>query len=330
MYLAGKRFAAPHYRGPRSDHFDGERFYNRIGRPVGFRAFLRWMATRQPGVWPAWIDGAAGRRPPERVTSGIRATFVNHATILLQTAGVNVLTDPMWSERASPVQFAGPRRHRAPGIDFDDLPPIDVVLISHNHYDHLDLPTLRRLAERHRPLILTPLGSRLLLEQEGIDGGVDIDWWEERTISRDMRITSVPAEHFSGRGIGDRDRTLWCGYVVGTPHGQLYFAGDTGYGPHFQEIASRFSPIRLAMLPIGAFMPVWFMSPVHIEPADTVRAHVALKAEITMPMHFGTFALGDDGYADPLNALSEALRDSGLREGEFRVVAEGEALLIDQ
>ena len=303
-------FAAPRYRGPRSDHFDGERFRNPHEEWQSELAFLKWRMARQPGWWPRYRDLPPGPPPPERVGGGsLRLTFVNHSTTLIQLDGVNILTDPIWSERPSPVSFAGPRRHRPPGIRFRDLPPIDLVLVSHNHYDHLDVATLRALQRRDRPRIVTALGNARLMAREGILGAVDLDWWQSAPAGQ-LVITCVPARHFSARGLSDRDRNLWSGFVVSGPSGNVYFAGDTGWGGHFEAIGARFDPIRLALLPIGSYMPRWFMQPAHIDPQQAVEAHHALGARTSIPVHYGTFALGDDGEEEPVTELRAAMGEA--------------------
>lgn len=301
--------ASPRYRGPASDHFDGERFHNHQSGWQTEGSFLKWQLTKKPGAWPKWIDDPPGPPPERRVADGrIRVTWVNHATLLVQMDGVNVLTDPIWSERCSPVSFAGPKRHRAPGIRFEDLPPIDAVLVSHNHYDHLDVPTLRRLAGTR---IFTPLGNAALMAKHGVDGATDLDWWQDVALTDGVTITLVPALHFCARSLSDRNRTLWGGFVISGPSGHAYFAGDTGWGTHFEEIAAKFGEIRVAMLPIGAYLPRWFMKPAHISPAEAVDAHLALRARTSIAMHYGTFRLGDDGEAEPVNDLRAALAEKG-------------------
>src|SRR5258706_6106948 len=225
-------FAAPRWRGALSDHFDGARFHNRERGWQTEGSFLKWQATREKGAWPVHAEAAYGPPPPERVDGGrLRITFINHSTTLIQMDGVNILTDPVWSERVSPVSFVGPRRHRPPGIRFEDLPPIDLVLVSHNHYDHLDVATLRAI---QKPVI-TPLGNAALMRQHGIREAVDLDWWG--TIGGNgLEITVVPARHFSARALSDRNRNLWGGFLISGPAGNGYFAGDTGWGDHFAEI----------------------------------------------------------------------------------------------
>ena len=329
LVLGACVFSAPAYRGPTSDHFDGTTFHNQV-RAAKDRngSFFQWVLTREKGPWPEWIDAPAGPPPPQRVEGDrLRVTFINHATTLLQMDGLNVLTDPIWSYRASPLSFAGPARHRPPGIRFEDLPPIDLVVISHNHYDHLDLPTLRRLAEEHSPEILVPLGNAALLNSEDIAGGRELDWWQSHRVSDAVEVSCAPSRHFSGRGITDHGKTLWCAWVIEGSGGAVYFAGDTGYGPHFAQAAERHGPFRFALLPIGAYRPRWFMGPVHISPAEAVQAHMELRASTSMGIHFGTFSLADDGYQEPLDDLSRALGEHDpvprfwtLKEGEGRYV----------
>lgn len=276
----------------------------------GVGALVRWQLSRDRGSWREWVDAEPGPPPPRRVGgSKLRVTFVNHATTLVQLDGVNMLTDPIYSKRASPVSWAGPRRRRPPGIRFEDLPPIDVVLVSHNHYDHMDLPTLRRLQKAYAPLIIVGLGNGRYLRRRGLKKVVALDWWQQATIKGGLRVHAVPAQHFSARGTCDRNQTLWAGFVVESEaSGNVYFAGDTGFGPHFRAIGERFAPLRLALLPIGAFRPRWFMKSMHISPDDAVRAHILLGAQRSVAMHFGTFALGDDGELEPVEALKKALK----------------------
>ena len=302
-------FAQPPYRGPVTDHFDGRTFHDGVPRR-GLGEFLRWQRERTPPSWPEWIESAPGDKPPARVTGqAMRVTFVNHATVLVQAGGVNVLTDPIWSERASPVSFAGPKRVRAPGLRFEDLPPIDLVLLSHSHYDHLDLETLERIALAHPAVFVSGLGNDLLLKQRRIPGARALDWWQSLE-HRGATVTSVPNQHWCNRSLSDTDEALWSAFVVETSAGRFYFAGDTGYGPHFAAVGKRFPGLRLAILPIGAYKPEWFMAPMHQSPSDAALAQRDLGAATAVAMHFGTFPLADDGIDEAPRALQEALAKS--------------------
>ena len=298
-------------------HFDGKRFYNPDGRQVsGFLDLLRWKLTSRPEPSPRFISDVVQSRPLNRVEgSGLRATLVNHSTVLLQQRGSNILTDPIWSERASPVSWAGPRRRRQPGVAWNDLPPIDTVLISHNHYDHLDLPTLRRLASRGQPEFVVPAGGARLLRSENIGSAHELDWGESISLPGSLpgfTIHCVPAFHFSSRGIRDRDVTLWCGYVIECPERLVYYAGDTGFGDHFAWIRERFRSPDLALLPIGAYEPRWFMSPVHMAPDEALRAHKILAAKTSIAIHHGTFQLADEGIDAPKKQLIACTQDRSL------------------
>ncbi len=236
---------------------------------------------------------------------GLRVTWVNHSTVLLQMDGVNVLTDPMWSQRSVPI--IGKRRRRPPGIRFEALPKIDAVLVSHDHHDHMDLPTLRRLAAAHHPTIYAGLGNAAFLARKRVPGGHDLDWWQSAEIAPKVTLTAVPARHHSGRGLFDHDRTLWCGFVLSGPSGSAYFAGDTGWGAHFAAIGKRFPRLRLALLPIGGFKPEWYMRGHHLGPADVIQAHRDLGAATTVPIHFGTFPLSEDGQTEAVDLLRATL-----------------------
>lgn len=321
-------FSARGYNGPESDHFDGKRFFNQSPDPTtqrGFFDFLKWVFNRKPGKWEEWVQSEFGPKPPVCVgREELRVTFINHSTFLIQMDGINILTDPIWSNRSSPVSFTGPKRVRAPGIRFEDLPPIDVVTVSHNHYDHLDLPTLKRLSKDHHPTIYTGLGNKWLLEKSGITQVSELDWWQEVPLSDSVRLTCVPAQHFSGRGLFDRNKTLWAGFVFEGLAEPVYFAGDTGLGPHFKQIADRFGKMRLAFLPIGAFLPRWFMSPTHLSPSDALEAHFILGTQTSAAMHFGTFQLGDDSQNEAVGLLSTAIAETNMEHTQFLVLDCGE------
>jgi L-ascorbate metabolism protein UlaG (beta-lactamase superfamily) len=285
-------------------HFDGKRFYNPDApQASGLLDALRWKLTSRPEPSPRFIADVEQSVPPQRVEgSGLRITLVNHSTVLLQQSGSNILTDPIWSERASPLSWIGPRRRRKQGVPWENLPSIDVVLISHNHYDHLDLPTLRRLAARGESAFLVPARGVRLLRSENIGPVHELDWGESWSLLG-LTIHCVPALHFSSRGMYDRNATLWCGYVIECQERLVYFAGDTAFGGHFAQIRERFGSPRLALLPIGAYQPRWFMSPVHMAPHEAVRAHEILAAGTSIAIHHGTFQLGDEAIDAPKKQL---------------------------
>jgi L-ascorbate metabolism protein UlaG (beta-lactamase superfamily) len=302
-------------------HFDGKRFYNPDApQAAGFWDVLRWKLSSRPEKSPRFIADVEQSIPPQRVEgSELRVTLVNHSTVLLQQLGMNILTDPIWSERTSPVAWAGPKRRRAPGVAWENLPPIDIVLLSHNHYDHMDLPTLRRLASRGDSTFVVPVGCAALLRSEKIGPVRELDWGEGLGL-KGCTIHSVPAFHFSSRWLHDRNKTLWCGYVTECQERVVYFAGDTAFGPHFEQIREKFGRPRLALLPIGAYLPRWFMSPVHMGPDDAVRVHQILGAETSIAIHHGTFQLADDGVDTPRRELIAVARDNrflALNNGQF-------------
>lgn len=305
-------------------HFNGNRFFNPDGSAApGWLDVLRWKLTSRPEPSPRFIADVKPSMPPEAVhRRELRVTLINHSTVLLQQNGLQILTDPIWSERASPVAFAGPRRRRSPGALWEELPRIDLVLLSHDHYDHLDLSTLRRLAERGKSQFVVPLGVARLLRSQRIGPVHELDWGESLSLAA-VRIHALPAIHFSGRGIFDRNRTLWCGYLIEAGGCLVYFAGDTAFGEHFALIRERFGPPRLALLPVGAYEPRWFMSPVHMAPEEAVRAHEILAAGTSIAIHHGTFQLGDEAVDTPMKRLLAcAPKDS------FLVLANGQSVTL--
>jgi L-ascorbate metabolism protein UlaG (beta-lactamase superfamily) len=327
--LGGKRAARADGPGPvGTAPRDGERFRNLGGiTPPGLGALLRWQLARAQGPWPAALPATTPAALPASVGPGeVAVTLINHATFLLQFAGRNVLTDPIWSERCSPVPWAGPRRVHPPGVPLEALPRIDVVLLSHNHYDHLDLATLAALQARHRPRVVTGLGQRELLAAAGITDPVELDWWGEHDLGEGHGVTFTPAQHFSARGLFDRNLSLWGGFALRAPRGAVYFAGDSGYAPLFREIGGRLGPFAVALLPIGAYRPRWFMSALHCDPEEAVRAHRDVRARRSLAMHFGCFPLADDGYGEPAAELEVARRNAGITAEEFALPVPGRTL----
>lgn len=311
------------------DHFKNGRFFNPGVSAHGFSQLLKWVTNRRIGPWRRWIPSVPGAPPPQRVEGGdLRVTFVNHSTVLIQTEGRNFLTDPVWSRRVSPVSFAGPQRHRDPGIRFEDLPPIDCILLSHNHYDHLDVPTLRRILGAHHPAIFCPLGVAKMVRRIGFQQVRELDW-NESEIWEGLQIHSVQAQHFAARTPFDRNRALWCGWVVEADAGRIYFAGDTGFGNLFSSLRDRFAPLRLALLPIGAYDPEWFMGPIHMTPEEAVEARSILNAAVAVAIHYGTFSLADDGETDPAERLQRALQGRADADS-FWLLSEGEGRLVPE
>lgn len=305
--VVGWAFSAPGYTGDKSANFDGKYFHNENKAPNGVLVILKWLIFRKPGVWSEPVENTIYPKPKERVMGNdFSITFVNHATVLIQVAGLNILSDPIWSKRCSPVGFYGPKRIREPGVAFDDLPPIDIIIISHNHYDHLDLPTLKKLVKRDKPHIVVGLGIKNYLDKNNITNISELQWWQNINLKNELNLWSVPAQHFSGRGLGDRNKTLWMGFVIESPHAKIYFAGDTGFGPHFSQIHERFGDIDVALLPIGAFLPVPIMHHMHMQPREAIEAAQILHARHSFGIHFGTFPLADDGQHEPLEELKKA------------------------
>jgi L-ascorbate metabolism protein UlaG (beta-lactamase superfamily) len=310
----------------KSDHFDGTHFFNPIG-PAGqpFSAVPRML--REPRTpWPETV-GQPPRRPSALNGAAAVITFIGHSTFLVQTAAGNILTDPMYSRCAGPLNLVGPRRVREPAVRFDDLPPISTVLLSHNHYDHCDRRTLRLLAKRFDPLVITPLGNGRLLRSAGLRRIEELDWWQDAKSST-IPITLTPAKHFSARHLFDRNRALWGGFVLRAGSRRLFFAGDTAYAPFFGEIRCRLGPIDLGLLPIGAYEPRWFMQAVHMNPAEAVQAHLDLGAPESIGMHFGTFPMTAEGIDEPPRALEEACRALNLASSRFRTLEFGESMQL--
>jgi L-ascorbate metabolism protein UlaG (beta-lactamase superfamily) len=291
---------------PFPEHFDGKRFFNPNAPQVrGLLDTLRWKLTTRPHRSPRFIEDVVQTKPPTRVDGDeLRVTFVNHSTILLQQRDLNILTDPVWCKRASPVSWAGPARRRKPGVRWDDLPRIDIVLVSHNHYDHLDIAALRKLAAKGQSQFIAPIGVGRWLRSQGIEPSAELDWGQSIAVQQ-ATIHCVPALHFSARGMFDRNRTLWCGYIVEAANGHVYFAGDTAFGGHFAAIRERYGAPRVALLPIGAYEPRWFMSSVHMDPEEAVHAHRLLGARTSVAIHHGTFQLTDESIDTPARRLVE-------------------------
>ena len=317
----------PYYRGPPSDHFDGLRFFN-PGQPSTDRSFKqlwRWRREGRRAVWPDQVPVI--QAVPALRVEALTLTMVGHASVLIQVAGLNLLIDPVWSARASPVRFAGPRRVTQPGVAFERLPPIDAVLLTHNHYDHLDAMTLARLVAAHRPRIVAPLGNDVVLARAVPGSQVDTgDWGARFDLGAGVGVTLHPAHHWSARGVRDRRMALWCGFVLETPAGVVYLAGDTGLGDGaiFDQVRARFGAPVLAVLPIGAYEPRWFMRDQHANPDDAVRIMLACGAQHALGVHWGTFQLTDEARLAPIQALAAACVTHGIDASRFQAFAPGD------
>jgi L-ascorbate metabolism protein UlaG (beta-lactamase superfamily) len=339
---------------PISEHCDGERFFNPGANARPLSDVIKWMRTRQRTPWPASLPIAPRPAPPAAVESGrVAVTFIGHSTVLIRTASLVIITDPVFTAHAGPFGRTGPRRVRPPAIAPASLSPVDLVLVSHNHYDHLQPSSVRLFADT--AAFVTTLGVGRQLDLPHVDrrpdggrhrdvktGGRDhpfqnpvasavrptiheLDWWEKTTIGS-AEVTCVPAQHFSARTPWDRNRTLWCGFVVRVDGVTIYFAGDTGSSPHFTDIGNRCPPIDVALQPIGAYEPRWFMTPVHKNPEEAVRAHLDVRARVSVGMHFGTFQLTDEAIDEPVRALETAKRKH--RVDAFGVLDFGESVIL--
>ena len=327
------------YDGPMTsklaDHFDGRYFFDPDGSPPKSLAdVLRWQFAggRDRQVWPDWVENAHADTPPAKVEGdAVRLSFVGHVSWLIQTAGLNILIDPVWSVRASPFSFAGPKRHNAPGIAFDALPKIDVVLVSHGHYDHLDVATLSRLTARDAPRVITPLGNDVTMK--AADKAISaeaFDWGDRVELGNGIAVTLVPTRHWSARGLFDRNKALWTSFVLETPAGKIYIVCDSGYGDggHFRRVRDAYGPFRLAILPIGAYEPRWFMKDQHMNPEDAVKALADCGAEQALAHHHGTFQLTDEAIDAPVRELGAALDVAQIPRSKFAVLQPGQVMEI--
>jgi L-ascorbate metabolism protein UlaG (beta-lactamase superfamily) len=324
-----------YYTGPVSDHFDGERFFDAAAAaPRSRRDLFRWFLQRQlrgtKAKWPAWAPSPFTDHPPPRVEgAACRVSYVGHASWLIQTAGLNILLDPVWSKRVSPFRYVGPKRVNDPGIAFADLPPIDVVLVSHAHYDHLDVATLSRLAAVHRPRIITPLGNDTIMRNDAAIAAEGFDW-DDRVSLGAAAVTLVPTSHWSARNLSDRNMSLWASFVIDAPIGKIYVVADSGYGAGrlFRRARKRHGSFKLAILPIGAYEPRWFMRDQHMNPAEAVQAYSDCGAELALAHHYGTFQLTDEAIDAPLAALGEALKAAAIPAERFRALRPGEVVQL--
>ncbi len=318
-----------YYEGPVSDHFDGQRFFGpRRSGNKGLATLLKWKLAGGAAKWPRWIENSAFPPPPERVHGdAIHLTMIGHVTVLIQTAGMNILTDPVWSKRASPSQFAGPKRVRAPGLALDALPPIDLIVVSHNHYDHLDTATLAELVRRFDPQIVTPLGNDSIIRAKSPTARIKAIDWDERTPCGDLIIEAEPVNHWSARWTSDRNEALWAGLTIHTPGRRIFFNGDSGFADGWwaDRLIKKHKRIDLSLSPIGAYAPRWFMADAHMDPDEAVEVYKRLGAPATLGYHWGTFQLTDEPINEPRELLEAALVREGIDPGQFRTLEPGES-----
>ncbi|MFL6844203.1 MAG: MBL fold metallo-hydrolase [Allosphingosinicella sp.] len=321
-----------YYEGPKSGHFDGKRFFNPDPGPATalhggpMRYFNRWLGGSDDRArWPERVTVTPTVPPREVEGEDMVVTWIGHATVLVQTRSLNILTDPIWSERASPFSVIGPKRVRAPGVRFEDLPKIDLVLVSHNHYDHLDLPTLKRLWDRDRPSIFTGLGNDAILRKAGIPART-LDWGQATHVADWYLVRAERSHHWSSRWGSDRNRALWSAFTVETPEGKIFFAGDTGFGDgSWAKEAAAHGPFRLAILPIGAYLPRDVMQANHMDPDEAVRVFETLNPRQALGIHWGTFQLTFEAIDDPPRRLTAALRAHGIAPDRFITTEVGQS-----
>jgi L-ascorbate metabolism protein UlaG (beta-lactamase superfamily) len=318
-----------YYRGPVSNHFDGKRFFNPYDdNERSFKKFIEWQIGRKPEPWPEHMDNTFSDVPPKRYEGGGgRVSFVGHATALIQIEGVNILIDPMWSERASPLNFTGPKRINAPGIKFENLPKIDLVLISHNHYDHLDIESIKLLRKHHDPLFIVPLGNDTIIKyHDTFAKTVSLDWFGKHEVNG-IKVHATPAVHWSSRFVIDRNKALWAGFIIETNSGNIYYSGDTalGSGKIFDIIYEKYGKPILAILPIGTYEERDFMKSVHINPDDAMVIRQRLGSPKTLGVHYGTFRLSDENPDHQIKDFELACKKYGVSGHEdFRLLKVGE------
>jgi L-ascorbate metabolism protein UlaG (beta-lactamase superfamily) len=290
---------------------------------------LRWKLFYPAEKWPKHVENTHTPQLPNSISkSQVYVTMINHATLLIQVAGLNILTDPIFSERASPFSWMGPKRVRAPGLLFKELPKIDYVLVSHSHYDHMDIPSLQQLARKDNPIFLVPLNNAPILQKNGINNVQELNWWQQFTINPHQSITLVPSHHWSQRTLFDKDRSLWGAFVISSNDLKIFFAGDSGFGEgkHFEMIKSKMNKIDLSLLPIGSYEPRWFMQYHHMNPDEAVKAHKILSATKSIGIHFGTFQLTNESYEAPVIELKNQLLKQQVPSEDFIAPNNGQTM----
>jgi len=295
-----------------SDHYDGKSFFNPgegSAKNISLLNLIKWKVFDRGESWPTYIENKVKPTLPRSVQEGeVFITLINHATELIQLADLNLLTDPIFSNRASPFSWIGPKRVRAPALTISELPKIDIILLSHNHYDHMDIASLKAIEAKDKPLFIVPLGNAALLKKKEIASVIELDWWDEYPLGEKKRILMTPAKHWSGRGLFDRRRSLWASYLIFGDDLTIFFAGDSGYADHFKEIQNRCGTIHVALLPIGACQPRWFMQESHMDPSEAMQAFLDLKSDLGLGMHYDTFPLANESISTCLDMLNASIK----------------------
>lgn len=327
-----RHLTSPNFRDGKFRNFDAKAQNDKT-----FWDVLKWRLTAERADWPLFLNDNATPEAPARVDDAtLRITMLNHASFLIQGAGVNIITDPVFSDRASPFTFLGPKRHRAPGIALADLPALDAVLVSHAHYEHLDRASLNSIETSFAPRYFAPLRNHDLLPDQAQDDKriAEMDWSDSLDLTPRVKIIFLPAQHWSARGLFDRNDRFWGAYLIRFTMGdgsirQVYFAGDTGYNSHFADVAKTYGAVDVALLPIGAYEPRWFMQMQHMNPSDAIMAHRDLQSKRSIGMHFGTFQLTDEAIDQPAKDLKTALDAAGIGSDDFAVPQNGQTFLIE-
>ena len=306
--------------------FDKQKFYNiESFDKKNFIDVLHWRITRKDANWPKYVkNNPYNFDNKKNCKKDICITYINHSTVLIEHKNLKILTDPIWSKTAFKYDWAGPKRIREPGIDFSSLPNINLVLISHNHYDHMDLKTIKKIEEKFHPLFVVGLENKPYLQKIGVKNIVELGWWDSVNF-KGTNIFYVPAQHFSARGLFDYNSALWGGFIINTKLGNIYFAGDTAMAKHFKLINKKFSPIIISILPIGTYEPRNFMKSSHINPDEAVKAFIDLKSKWAIGVHFGTFSnLSDEKHSQPINDLKNALKKHKIPHNRFFIIDFGQ------
>lgn len=312
---------------PLTDHFDGKKFFNPgFTTKKSFKEVLKMLQeVRGKNKWPKHIKNQIKPQILNQIHADQAViTYINHATHLIQLENLNILTDPIFSKRAGPFSLLGPKRVRDPGIPLQQLPPIHLVLVSHNHYDHMDLPSLNKLEKMFHPLFIVPLGNHKYLKKKRFKHVIEIDWWQRFEINDQQSIISVPAQHWSRRKFNDVNKSLWCGFVIQSHSIKIYFAGDTGYGSHFKKIKQVLGQLDISILPIGSYAPRWFMQAQHMNPEEAVLASIDLSSILNIATHHQTFRLSQEGINDPVKELKKSMLAHNINAENFLTPENGE------